>query len=338
MVEKLLAGPSECIGLDVGSTSIKAALVGRKPNGFKLLQTVIEPLPPSADAALRAQTIRRTFQLLGKKDLPIVSAVGGQGTVVRTVQLPDMSAQELKAALAFEAEKYIPFKLEDAFFDSSILDKKLGGKMEVLLAAARKDLVSGHLEILSSADLVPSVLDLESLALANLWDITHPAASAGMVALLHIGARGTILNFFQGKQLQFTREIPFGGDQFTQALAERFQIEIPLAEKLKCQPSQRLEEVREALQSCCEEWFSQCRVSLDFFENQFGQKVDRLALSGGSSHLIDLKDRLQETMGVPVEDWNPLSGFSLEGSLQQNLPNGPVLAVAIGLALHEAAR
>jgi len=337
LVSQLFQGPSDCVGLDIGSTSVKGVLVSRKPGGFKLIRCAIQPVSSTASVSQRTEAVQEVFKGVKSREVRVVTALGGAGAVVRSVILPEMSQQELKAALSFEAEKYIPFKVAEAFFDSAILGKRPPGRMEILLAAARKELVNAHLQMLSSMSLVPDVVDLEPLALVNAWEAARPTGSSGVIGLIHVGARGTILVFFSGSQMQFTREIPVGGDAFTQAIAQGLQMDPAKAEAIKCQPGDRLADVRAAVQASWEEWFSQSRVSFDFYENQFGQRVERIYLSGGSARLTDLKEKVQESMGLPVEEWNPLANLASDSDPQQMKSAGPALAIALGLAVRGAA-
>jgi len=327
------------IGLDIGSFSVKAVFLVPSASGPRIQRSVVELFGAAADLKKKAGTIRSAMDSLGAgRDVSIVAGVGGMGTVVRSVLLPEMSGQELNAALSFEAEKYIPFKLDETFFDSSVLGKRAGGRMEVLLAAARKELVNAHVEILSLADIQPSVLDLEALALANAWEAPavdgQGQGESKVACLLHVGARGTILDFFQGKQFQFTREIPIGGDAFTQAIAQALQLNPVEAEKLKCQPAEKESQVRAVLEPSWEEWLVQCRVSFDFFENQFGHKVERLALSGGSADLIGFREKVLQSTGLPVDIFNVVAAFPSDSS---SPATGSALSVAMGLALRGGA-
>ena len=99
----------------------------------------------------------------------------------------------------------------------------------------------------------------------------------------------------------------------------------------------RLADLQAAVQAPWEEWLSQSRVSFDFYENQFGNRVERIYLSGGSSGLTDLKEKLKETIGLPVEEWNPLAVLASDSDPQQMKSAGPALAIALGLALRGAA-
>ncbi len=320
------------VGLDVGVYSVKAVLLKRASNdGLTLLQHAAEVLPEGADEAQRVRTLQKVLQGMVPAKERLAVAVGGPGTVVRTVVIPKMTPAELKAALNFEAEKYIPFQLAEVFLDSAILGDQPGGRMEIVLAAARKDLVHSRMELLGAVGITPRGIDLESVALANAWEVSPVEGfGAGPVVLLHLGARGTILNFLSEKQLQFTREIPVGGQAFTQAVAEGLGVDLKEAERLKCGPGDRAEAVRAALQPSWEKWLSQCRASFDFYENQFGKRVAHLVLSGGAARLAGFREWLQETMALPARLWNPLSG--LAASAPPSETEALVFGIAVGLA------
>ncbi len=320
------------VGLDVGVYSVKAVLLKRaSKDGLTLLQHAAEALPEGADEAQRVQTLQKVLQGMVPARERLAVAVGGPGTVVRTVVIPKMTPAELKAALNFEAEKYIPFRLDEVFLDSAILGDQPGGRMEIVLAAARKDLVHSRMGLLGAAGITPRGIDLESVALANAWEVSPvEGCGADPAVLLHLGARGTILNFLSGKQLQFTREIPAGGQAFTQAVAEGLGVDLKEAERLKCGSGDRAEAVRAALQPSWEEWLAQCRASFDFYENQFGRRVAHLVLSGGAARLAGFKEWLQAATGMPVHLWHPVSG--LKGAAAVSESEALVLGVAVGVA------
>lgn len=332
ILSKWLKKEPTAVGLDVGVHSVKAVLLKRAhPDGLTLLQHVAEVLPDGADEAQRVQTLQKALQGMVPAKEHLAVAVGGPGTVVRTVVIPKMTPAELKAALNFEAEKYIPFRLDEVFLDSAILGDQPGGRMEIVLVAARKDLIHSRMELLGAIGIVPRGVDVESVALANAWELS-PVEGCGSdpAVLLHVGARGTILNFLSGKQLQFTREIPVGGQAFTQAVAEGLGVDLKEAERLKCGAGDRAEAVLAALQPSWEEWLTQCRASFDFYENQFGRRVAHLVHSGGAARLAGFKEWLQTATGLPVHLWNPISG--LKGAAPVSEGEALVLGVAVGAA------
>ena len=329
--------PPITIGLDLGSSSLKGVKLQKVSDQWKLLQVAVLPIPPQVDSGQRAQAVQQVVEQLSPREAQVVTAVGGAGTVLRRVLFPKMSPHELKASLSFEVEKHIPFKPDEVFLDFSILGDRPGGRMEVLLAAARTELINDQLSLLSPLGLTPHAIDLEAIALANAWEVSHPAAEGGGVVLLHVGCRGTLLDFLFGGQLEFTRDIPIGGNAFTQAVAEALQLDGPEAEQLKCQPDARWTQAQAPLQASWEEWLNQCRASFDFYENQYGRRVERLTLSGGSVRLTGFKEWIQETTGFPTEVWDPLGGIASEADPQVVEKAKVGLGVALGLAVRGSA-
>ena len=206
--------------------------------------------------------------------------------------------------------------------------------MEVMLAAARKEVVQNHLNLLQQAGVRCSSLSLEPVALANAWEISG-VDSAEPVVLIHLGARGTSLLFLAQKRLQFTRELPLRGEVFMRAVSERLKIDASQAERIKCEPGGRKPEVQAALQPAWEEWLTQCRASLDFYENQFGRAATRIFLSGGSVRMEGWQDWIGEATGLPVEFWNPLSALQSTLDPQSLKSQAQILGVAVGLAVAE---
>ncbi|MBI4228019.1 MAG: type IV pilus assembly protein PilM [Candidatus Omnitrophica bacterium] len=320
-----------CLGLDLGSQPAAGVVLQKTGDTVTLVRTASLPIPPGADTAARVQQIRQLLNMLeGTTKPPVVAAVGGPGTVLRHVLLPKMTAQELTTALAFEAEKHIPFKLDEAVMDSVILGDRSDGRMEILLAAARKELVETTLALLTAAGVAPKALDLDTVALANAWELSPQGPATDTVGVLHIGARGTIVMVFTGTQLQFTREIPLAGDTFTQAVATALSVEAAGAEALIAQPGERGAEVQAALQPSWDDWLGQCRGSFDFYENQVGRGVGRVVLSGASARMAGLAARVRETGGWPTDVWNPLAGVQTATPIAEG--DAVTLGIAIGLA------
>ncbi|MBI3318311.1 MAG: type IV pilus assembly protein PilM [Candidatus Omnitrophica bacterium] len=310
--QSLLKQSASSIGLDIGSTSVKGLILRQTSPSLKTAQAAFRPLAPGAGPSERTKAMEEVLQALNANSVPVTTAVGGQGAVLRWVVLPKMTPQELKTSLAFEAEKHIPFKLTEAYLDFAILGDRPAGRMEILLAAARKELVDGHLEAVKTSGIHPKAIDLEAAALANAWNVGPPVPKdfSGVSVLLHVGARGTIINFLVGDRLHFSREIPYGGDIFTQQIAEALGVDAPSAEGIKCSPGEKEPQVKQALLSRWEEWLAQCRLSFDFYESQSGRGVERLVLSGGSAPLSGFKEWIAEASGLPTELWNPVAAFS----------------------------
>jgi len=308
--------------LDIGGFSVKGLKLHRIDPHLEVLQAETVEISSVWDVPRRIETIRKLMEKLGAPETPVVAAVGGAGTVLRRISLPKMSPQQLRSALSFEAEKYIPFKLEEVFLDFAVLGAgdPPSGQMEILLAAARREVVNDLVGLLSPCGVTPLAVDLEMVALANAWAESPAEGKGEVAALLHVGSRGTVLDFVRGSQLEFAREINVGGAAFTGAISQGLRLDASEAERIKCQPEGRAAEVRAALQPAWEQWLSQCRSSFDFYEDQFGRRVERLVLSGGGAQLPGFKEWVQEAGGLPTQLWDPMG-------------KGPSFAVAIGLAL-----
>lgn len=335
---KLVKKPAvgSCLGLDVGSAVLKAVLLSRSPGGVRLERFAAAPVPAGADKGRLAQVVRELFEKVNPpREAEVVTAVTGPGTVARAILFPKMTPQELRGAIAFEAEKHIPFKLEGVYLDFSVLGERPNNQMEILLAVARKEVVAEHLEMLAQAGITPHSVDLEVLALANAWEAGRPPLETGVTGLIHVGSRATLLDFVREGKLQFAREIPMGGAAFTQAISEALKVEAAEAERLKGRPEERQQEVRSALQPAWDDWLNHCRTSFDFFENQYGARVERLVLSGGSARLAGFKEWVQEASGLPVEVWG--IGPALCAAEGARLPDQEAAAfsVAVGLAARE---
>jgi len=297
------------IGLDVGSFSVRAVRLEQAGETLRLTHRVATPLAQRSDRAAQVEAIRKALQSIPLKDASLVSALSGPGTVVRLIVLPRMTGEELKQAIVYEAEKYIPFKVEEAYLDSAVVANRPDGQMDVVIAAAKKEVVDAHLQLMTEAGASPRVLDLEALALAHAWEAFPPAdgqtESEQVTALLHVGARMTLLDIFLGNRFQFAREIALAGDAFIQAAQETLRLDALGAKPLQCEPDHWTDEVIQAMLPVWEDWLSECRRSFDFYENQSGRRVERLVLSGGSARSVPFRRWVEETTGFPVLAWEP---------------------------------
>jgi len=290
-----LRKPVDAVGLDIGPASVRGVRLQDGETGPRLTWCGRSALPSDGGRTQRVQAIREFLAPLPLSDLSLATALGGPDTALRTVILPKMSPEELSSSLGLESEKYIPFPSAEAVLDHAILGPAPNNRMEVLLAAVRKKRIEQHLELLEAAGLHPAAVDLEGVALCNAWERSKPPGQGPAVeGLAHIGERGTHLLFFQGGRFRFSREISAG------------------------RPSR-------------EQWISECRASFDFYEDQFGQTVGRLWISGEGDRPSEVSGWIQSGFGVEGIRWDPIGSLPSEGC-------GPLdsiraeLGVALGLA------
>jgi type IV pilus assembly protein PilM len=345
------------IGVDIGSHSIKVVQLRQSGDHFELEHFGVAEIYPNGEhpgdareqQAAKIGALKRALEKSGIKTKQSVSAVCGESIIVRYLQLPEMPEDELKKALQWEAEEYIPFRLTEVNIDSMILGKVPDAdhpKMDVLLVSAKKDLVEQHVQILRGAGLEPKIVDVDSFAFLNCYETNHRPAAGECVALVNIGGEITSINIFNNGVSRFSRDIMFGGETMTTAIKSRLGCSNSEAERLKIsvgagtlaptrKPDDTLtgglmnnlfetveslsgeEETPEAvaaqsIQNILVNLFSEVRRSLEFFESQYrGLNVVRVVLGGGTAQLKNLTGQFEAELQLPVELIDPLRRVKL---------------------------
>jgi type IV pilus assembly protein PilM len=212
--------------------------------------------------------------------------------------------------------------------------------MRVLLVAAKRTFIDEHVGILEGAGLQPAIVDVDSFALGNAYELSgmiNPQAIAAgkLVALVDIGASKTNINIMSDSISYFTREFYKGGDDLTDSVSKKLSMEVKDAEALKRNPGGEIEKVQDCISSVVEDICHDINISIDYFENQYDKKVEEVYITGGASSTIGLPETLERTVQKPVNRWNPLQYFELElpRDSQQELQDNPTqAAIALGLA------
>ncbi len=343
------------IGVDVGSNSVKVVQMKTTTKGLALEKIAIVPIrltegkgdkTEASDAAV-AEAIKTAVVNSGTSIKDVCCSIAGESVIVRYLQFPDMNDEELDYAVRLQAEEYIPFHLADVNLDYQRLDTPTvdGGKrVDLLLVAVRKDLVSRRVEILKSVGLSPVVIDVDSFALLNCLEANYDFRPDEVVALVSIGASITNINIFIKNISRFARDISLGGNSITSAIASKLNISFQDAEKTKIsegivftkEPGSsgggEVSGVAEAIKGTVEKitgekiddedkktklagiirqpiqnLITEVRRSLQFFENQpNGKPVTRVLLTGGGAKLQNLDKYMSDRLGLPVEIADPL--------------------------------
>lgn len=325
------------IGLDIGNHSLKLielAFEKQRPilTNFAILNLDNRTLKEAIlDLVSNAKIANRRVNI----------GVKGPSVIVRYIQMPKMKDQELKGAIRFEAEKYIPFSLDEVIIDYEILENQPhSNNMKVLLVAAKREHINNILELMKEIKLEVGMIDVDSFALINAF-MNSGFNSEGMrgggstYGLLNIGSKITNLNIMSKTQVFFTRDIMWAGEEMTNKIKEKFNIEFKEAEALKIEPREKITQVREALNSVLEKIISEIRLSFDYFENQYEKNIEKLFLSGGGSYLFNIIETLKEGLGLEILCWNPFRGMRISKELKADELKaiGSHFGVAVGLAL-----
>ena len=330
-------GGGGAVGLDVGSAGFKIVELTKQGTQTTLQRAVVEELP-TTDRKAMAAALKAAFERHQIGSRRVNSSLSGPAVVVRYVELPAMTDQELASAIQFEAEKYLPFNPAECVTDSCVIEKLDHDKrMRVLLAAAKKSLVEERLDLLQEAGLVPQVIDVDAFALANAFLASQAAGKPGETpAILDIGAEITTITVLRGSHPAFTREIMSGGgNAFTQAIAEKLGLAPAAAESLKRKPDGRAAELFEAVKPLLDNLVSEIRLSFNYYESQADHGIDALYLTGGVTRLEGLGRYVQDNVEVEMRNWNPVEWLQVAPTAAQSglAQHGHRLAVGIGLAL-----
>jgi type IV pilus assembly protein PilM len=361
------------VGVDIGTSRIKLVELAKRGESVELVRMAVELTPPDTirdgvvvDPELVAEVLANGLKSGHIKGRQVVAAIAGQGVVVRHVRFPRMPEAELREALKWEGEKYIPFPLDEAVVDFEIMDGPEGAEsqeMEVMLVAAQRRIVDSHVRALELAGLKPIAIDVQPFTVLRALTY-HPGDSAmgrangsAATAYLDIGAGTTDIVIAEGQRLRFTRIIPSGGNSFTRAIAERLNIGFEEAERIKIHEAELWEEgpeppegtserarmIHEAVLEVAQDIATDVRRSLDYHDLQLQGRfenagVTKVIMTGGGSALRGFGKFLESELGLPTTTGDPLSELAVSPRLpgqEDILRLGPMLAVGIGLALRE---
>lgn len=349
-----LFGSRSLIGLDLGSHTLKAVEVAPAGGGsYKVTHLGVAPTPAgavadgvAASAEALSPAIRSLLSTAGIRGNRVVTALGGEAVIVRELKLPEMPDAELEQAVAYEAERYLPYGVRDVSRDFQVLGKAPEeGQLEILLVAARKDVVNRQVAALQMTGLSASILDVAPFSM--LRAVGSRNGQAGTIVYVDLGAESSDIIIMEGERLRLARNISTGGNAVTKAIAEVMSLELPAAQTLKEDRAQLLLEgqqpddptiaqLHEAILPVINSIFTEVRRSLDYYQTRSrGQAVSKVVLTGGTAKLRNLAPFLSEELGLPVEVGNPFTAFRTERALPQEFMNdiAPMMAVAVGLAL-----
>lgn len=338
------------IGLDIGTNAVRVAEI--EPGDPPVLRAFGQvALPPDAmregevvDAAAVTAAITRLWKELGLKRGDVRIAIASPRVVVRLVDLPTMSDDDLKGALQFQAQELIPIPLADAVMDFQTLEAVPGPEGQqltrVLLAAAPAENVGRLVGAVRAAGLRVSAVDLVPLALVRSLGRNVLLGDEGAEAIVSVGAGVTVVVVHEGGVPRFVRVLGTGGRAFTDAITEALNIAPEAAEALKRQGSAAgvdFAPARQAMARPTDSLLEDIRGSIDYYRTQPGAtEIRQVVLTGGGAQLEGLGPQLAQLTGVEVVEGRPRAGLTVGdiGFPREDLPNlDPYLAVPVGIGL-----
>ncbi|MEJ2718348.1 MAG: type IV pilus assembly protein PilM, partial [Deltaproteobacteria bacterium] len=274
----------------------------------------------------------------------VATSVAGKAVIIKQVTMASMNDAQLERQIQMEAEPYIPFDIKDVNLDFFIMGDRpeKEGTMEVVLVAAKKDYVAEYLDLVSSLNFTPSVMDVDTFALEVMYEFCYPNVQEEVVALVNVGANTINVNILKSGASQYTRDLPLGGDSITREIMRFFDVDYERAENIK--RGAQLDGIsarnlRKIFQRSVDYLVSELQKILDFFSTNVSyDPIQKIFLSGGGSATYGLSSSMETELNIPVEIVDPFRSLKINEKvfdLDYLSRIGASMAVSVGLALRD---
>ena len=338
------------LGVDISSTSVKLLELGLSGSQYKVEAFSVKPLPPGAvvennihelDAIGEAVAKAISHSKTSLKTAAV--AVSGSAVITKTINMDaSLNDEEIEAQIIVEADQYIPYAIDDVAIDFEVqgVNNKDPERVEILLAACRRDNVEMREEALRIGGVKAKIVDVEAFAMERACELIQGQLSLPnnnpVLAVVDIGATKTTLNVINRGKTVYTREQLFGGRQLTDNIQCRYGLTSDQAEKAKCKGRLPDNYELEVLDPFRGKVAQQVSRALQFFysSSQFND-VDAIALVGGSASITGMAEMIQDKLGIPTKVANPFAGMPIAGKVDANqlAREAPSMMIACGLAM-----
>ncbi|MBN1849529.1 MAG: type IV pilus assembly protein PilM [Deltaproteobacteria bacterium] len=350
---------NKLVGLDIGSHSIKLVEIDDTKKGMVLKNFGIIGLPKDAvvegtvrEMEVVASALKNLYKNLKIKNKNVAIAISGFSVIVKKINIAKREEAELEASIHDEAEQYIPFDISDVNLDYEILSGKeeiseiRDGEesdeesvMDVMLVAAKKDIIEEYVSLIHLAGLNPVLVDVDAFAVQNAFEMSMKDVS-GCYALVNIGAEELGINAVKDGVSIFTRDSAYGGSQITEAIMSEFDVSFEEAENIKlggAKVDDKKEVLEEIFTTVVSGWVQEIKRALDFLSTTYpDESIEKIILSGGACRLPGFKKFLQMETDIPVMELKPFADLQINEKVfdpRYLSYMAPQAAVAVGLAL-----
>jgi len=339
----------QCIGLDIGSSCVKAVQLKRKANGWALQAFGMQPLVPQTivdgtimDQGAVSEAIRQLWSRLRLRQKEVAIAIAGHSVIIKKIAVPMMKPEELAANIRNEAEHHIPFGRDDVEIDYHVTNPMTpSGQTELLLVAAKKEVVSDYIQVVRDANLSPQVVDVAAFASQNGFEVNYQLDARDTVVLINIGAAISNINIVRSGVSLFTRDVTIGGNAFTEEIQKQMGIAADEAEAYKVGGSQTEDgvvpqEVLRVMEGVSEVMAGEFQRSLDFFlATTADANVTRIVLAGGSAKVTSLHRAIERRSRLPLEVADAWKRVEIDPQLARNYlsAHSPEALIGVGLSM-----
>jgi type IV pilus assembly protein PilM len=324
--EKLhFRGPSELIGVDIGTTSIKVCTVKHVKNGFKLSKfgrkTYDDDLLHDGniiDQQFVAQELHTLLNETGVKSRSAAASLSSYTVITKRITIPSVAKDDLDQSVMLEVENVIPFPLQDIYYNYYVMnpDEEKGDMMNLLIVAAKREIVDGYVNTFNLAGLNLLILDVDIFAITNLVEMLYAPKDFSVVTA-DVGASVTNIAIVKGQSIEFTREILIGGKYLTADIGRALKIEHNEAEERKLSGG---DEAQDLFSEFVINVASEINKTINFYvATKPKETVGKIFLTGGSALIPQLKEEIETETGIEVEFLNPFLAFNGHGVDEQTI-------------------
>lgn len=348
----LLGGASNLIGVDLGTSSIKIVELAKKGKSYKLVRYANAPLSEGAiiedevhkeDEVIEA--INDAFSAAGVKSRNACIGLYGPNTIARKLQIEGGDEEDIEEQVEFESDQYLPFSYEDGKVDYHVVGENEGGGVDVIIAGCKGETYEEFMELAKAAKIKVKIVDLNILALTNVFEFLFKdnlKNSNDSYLILDIGAQTTSFVVYKAGNINFAKEIAAGGMMFTEEIQRQMGVNYIEAEDLKITGDEEgnlPEEVSLIIEQVSEVVLGEIQKTLDFYINSSSDEgIVSCYVTGGAIQTVGFLERLEEVVGLPVEELNPFEAIDYSASQFSDEDINEIIhvaAVAIGLGMRK---
>ncbi len=344
----MLLGNGAILGIDIGSNSIKVVELEEVGTNYQLKSLGEVPLARGSivdKAIVNSDEVSRTLSKL-IDDLGIEAddaaiSISGDPVLLKRVSLPHMSDAELKKSIKWELEKLNTQAINEFSYDYQVLSAQAGKDMiDVLIVAANKNVTRDYLSILTNVGLNPVLIDLDVFSLQSVYEVNYPE-STGLLALINIGASVTNVLIIDNGESVFAKDLPVGGDQYTDLIIDKMGLTYDEAEEVKHNLRAGLTDpaIEELADNFIQSISYEIKSILDHFSaTHSSEKVKRIMIGGGSATLPGMNNTLSTVAQSYVGILNPFRNIDYsEAAFDPEYISdiSPKMNIATGIALRK---
>ena len=346
-VKNLLPGSRKIAGIDIGSSLIKLVELQYTSEGCILhsfAQVFLERGVIEAglvkDHNALVKKIKELFKVSRCGAGNVVTALPGHVVMIKKAGFRKMEEEELRELIIDEAGEYMPFDdIRDVNFDFHICSERGldPDQMEVIIAAAKKDVTESYAYAIEGAGRRVAIMDVDSFALETAYEENYDFDAGDTIALVNIGASMTNINIVKGKESVFTRNILLGGNSITQALQKKHDVSFEEAEMIKIESSDEHDNIQGGSINYLKPIFLEIGRSFDYFSSTVSESdISRILVSGGCAGIPGIVDAMKKKFHCETEIFNPFKNIAYDKNVFS--PSyikdiGTIAAVGVGLAL-----